>query len=455
MLSSNQHLSNVKNFFFKPSLKKIDFAILSAMTEELEYLHLAFTQSKYETITIFNFEFKVYEYNNHKILLAATGIGTTFAASIVTLIHQQFSPEYILFLGTAGAIQSELKIRDVIIIEQCFEAEIQGIFDTLQDTPFESCLTHPLNNQKFPRIYSAHHELVNIANNIHLPNIKIRTGTGVSSNTFPAPKELFEKIKIHHPLAIDMETSACYQIAWLLQTKVLAIRGISNLLNADGSDDDVNQSDIKGSVEAATKVILTIIDTVILKMNPNPLLEAATYINQLGLQPHPEGGYYASTFQSTDIVKSIDENKYDNEPRKAGSAIFYLLKENDFSAWHRLKSDEIWHYYKGSIIKIYVIDPEGNLSIFYLGNPLEQANASFQVFIRAGYYFAAEVVDKCAYTLVGCTVSPGFDFRDFQLMERKEFIQTFPQHQELITQFTRIHENLDRARERAAVTCKM
>ena len=199
---------NSSHDFFKQRNRKVDFAILSAMPEELEFFQHFFSQNKCENIAIDGFKFKVYEYNNKRILLSHTGLGTTFAASVVTLIHQRFSPSYILFSGTAGGINPHLKICDVVIVEKAFEAEIQGAFKLLKGTPFEDCLTHPLAKQHFPPIYSADQELLNIATEIASSASNVHKGTVVSSNTFPAPQELFDRIKSENPYSIDMETSS-------------------------------------------------------------------------------------------------------------------------------------------------------------------------------------------------------------------------------------------------------
>ena len=138
---------------FKQHYQKIDIAILSAMPEELEYFQEILLQNQCNNYTINELEFSVYDYKNKKILISHTGFGTTFAASIVTLIHQYFRPGYIFFSGTAGGINPNLKLRDVIIVGKAFEAEIQGAFTLLKGTPFEGCLTHPLKKQIFPPIY--------------------------------------------------------------------------------------------------------------------------------------------------------------------------------------------------------------------------------------------------------------------------------------------------------------
>jgi adenosylhomocysteine nucleosidase len=249
----------------KHHYKKVDYVIFSAMPEELEFFRDLFSALDYEIVTLKEFNFAIYEYNNCRVLLAHTGLGATFAASIITLIYHHFSPEFMLLSGTAGGIKVGLNIGDVVIAEHAFEAEIQGAFSLLKNTPFESCLTHPLNNQKFPNIYSADDELLNIARSVNIAEVKMHAGVVVSSNSFPAPKELFESIKCNNPYSIDMETSAFYQVGWLLKVRVLAVRGISNILNYDGTDENIHQSDVKGSAKAAANVVLKILDALILK----------------------------------------------------------------------------------------------------------------------------------------------------------------------------------------------
>jgi 5'-methylthioadenosine/S-adenosylhomocysteine nucleosidase len=244
---------------------KIDFSILSAMPKELAYVEFILSKNKFDTYIVNGFEFKVYQYKNKKILLSHTGLGTTFAASIITLIHHQFRPNYIFFSGTAGGINPDLKLRDVVIAEKAFEAEIQGAFQLLKNTPFKDCLIHPIKQQRFPKVYAADEELLNLASILPFADSTIYKGTVVSSNYFPAPKELFDKIKTENPLSIDMETSAIYQIAWLLNIRVIAVRGISNILNSHGADDAIHESDVESSSEAAAKIVLKIVDALSLK----------------------------------------------------------------------------------------------------------------------------------------------------------------------------------------------
>lgn len=166
--------------------------------------------------------------------------------------------------------------------------------------------------------------------------------------------------------------------------------------------------------------------------------EAELFVDLLKLQPHPEGGYFAQIFKSDQSVKSIDASRYDNQIRFAGTSIYYLLDKSDFSAWHKLKSDEIWHYYKGCEVIIYQIDQYNHIKTEILGDPTKNSNATFQISIPSNTWFSAELIDKKAYCLLGCTVSPGFEFIDFELGNRDVLLQQFPQHKLLITQLTRV-----------------
>lgn len=165
------------------------------------------------------------------------------------------------------------------------------------------------------------------------------------------------------------------------------------------------------------------------------------YIKTLQLKPHEEGGHFAVFYKSSDKVtifnKRNEEVKY--VERYASSSIYFLLEKQEFSAWHRLKSDEIWHYYDGgSPIDIYVIDHAGELKNFTLGNPGITKNASFQVIIKAGVWFAAEVRDKSSFGLAGCTMSPAFEYDDFKLANRKHLSAKYPMHKNIINKFTRV-----------------
>lgn len=118
------------------------------------------------------------------------------------------------------------------------------------------------------------------------------------------------------------------------------------------------------------------------------------------------------------------------------TAIYFLLPGDQFSALHRLRSDEVWHFYAGSSLTLHIIDPQGCLTQKKLGTNPDKGE-SFQVVVEAGCWFGATVDDPQGYALVGCTVAPGFEFEDFELGNRQQLLEQYPQHRELIERLTR------------------
>ena len=166
------------------------------------------------------------------------------------------------------------------------------------------------------------------------------------------------------------------------------------------------------------------------------IIKAKQWISKLNLKPHPEGGFYNEVFRSDEILlNTAIDNRYGGS-RTVSTSIDFLLTGNQFSAFHKIKSDELWHFYDGSPINLYLISEDGNLEIKKLGINISE-NEVPQITIPKNIWFAAEPIDKESFSLVGCTVAPGFDYKDFELGERKLLTKSFPQHIELINQFTR------------------
>jgi uncharacterized protein len=154
------------------------------------------------------------------------------------------------------------------------------------------------------------------------------------------------------------------------------------------------------------------------------------WIDHLRLSPHPEGGYYRVTYKSElSVATKLGD-------RSASTAIYFLLHGRDFSAFHRIASDELWHFYAGSALVVYVIEPNGDYSELHLGNDGD-AGEVFQGAVKAGCWFASRLKDAASFALVGCTVAPGFDFADFELAARSELVRAYPQHRRLIEELTR------------------
>ncbi|MBF6616025.1 MAG: cupin domain-containing protein [Candidimonas sp.] len=158
-------------------------------------------------------------------------------------------------------------------------------------------------------------------------------------------------------------------------------------------------------------------------------------IRQFDLIPHPEGGHYVETYRSAEsIIRGPS-----NTPRSASTAIYYLLSAGAYSAWHRIASDEMWHFYCGHPLLVHVIGADGALTTHRLGNPLLSDDAQFQVLVPAHAWFSAELVDPQHYAFVGCTVAPGFEFAEFELGVEDAMHAQYPQHGDLIRRLVSRH----------------
>jgi len=163
--------------------------------------------------------------------------------------------------------------------------------------------------------------------------------------------------------------------------------------------------------------------------------DATYWIKKLNLIKHPEGGFFAESYKCNEFYKQAHLPKRYNGNRTFATSIYFLIEGNDFSALHRIASDEQWHFYAGNPLDIYAF--KGNEYYkFKLGNDYEQGE-SFQVTIPHGFWFGSRLSKNTGYALVGCTVAPGFDFQDFEMGTREKLLSNYPQHSNLIKTLTR------------------
>jgi len=165
-------------------------------------------------------------------------------------------------------------------------------------------------------------------------------------------------------------------------------------------------------------------------------VNAQYWIEKLQLEAHPEGGCFRQTYKADLTLAQAALPSGFTGARAASTAIYFLLEGEKFSAFHRLRSDEVWHFYDGSPLVVHVIEPEGKVSRVLLGRDLD-AGQVLQAVVKAGCWFASHVADWSSFALVGCTVAPGFDFADFEMGRRKELMERYPLHAELIERLTR------------------
>jgi len=161
-----------------------------------------------------------------------------------------------------------------------------------------------------------------------------------------------------------------------------------------------------------------------------------TLIQRHGLEPHPEGGWYKQTYKSSELIAAETLPKRFGASRVFSTAIYFLLETGNFSAFHRIKSDECWHFYAGDPLLIYIIEQTGELKVIPLGSDHEKGQ-SFQYVVSANCWFASRPAPQSKYCFVGCTVSPGFEFEDFELASATVLSVMYPQHKSIIMELCR------------------
>lgn len=164
-------------------------------------------------------------------------------------------------------------------------------------------------------------------------------------------------------------------------------------------------------------------------------MNAASIVKFLALAPHPEGGYFRETYRAAATLAPGALPAGFAGPRAAATAIYYLLQAGQRSKLHRIKSDEVWHFYLGDPLVIVEIDPGGVLRETRLGIDF-QAGSVPQHVVPAGSWFGAGPAEGSRFALVGCTVAPGFDFTDFELADPAALLAEFPRHAAWIRRLT-------------------
>lgn len=159
------------------------------------------------------------------------------------------------------------------------------------------------------------------------------------------------------------------------------------------------------------------------------------WISALALKEHPEGGLFAESYRAGETIPGEALPSRYGAARSFSTAIYYMLRTGEFSAFHRIQSDEIWHFYFGGPLDLYVAR-DGAIDKLRIGNDPSHGQR-LQCCIPAGTWFAAEPAAGSAFSLLGCTVSPGFDFADFELASYARLSAELSEHSALVRRFTR------------------
>jgi len=166
------------------------------------------------------------------------------------------------------------------------------------------------------------------------------------------------------------------------------------------------------------------------------MLSHQQLIQQYNLLPHPEGGWYKQTYKSAEYISTAALPERFGGDRPFSTAIYFLLGKGNYSAFHRIKSDECWHFYLGDPLEILILHQTGELTTVILGNEMDKGQL-FQYVVPAGCWFASRPAPESQYCFVGCTVAPGFDFTDFEMANGEQLIIEYPQHSTLIRELCR------------------
>lgn len=173
-------------------------------------------------------------------------------------------------------------------------------------------------------------------------------------------------------------------------------------------------------------------------MPPLHELNKEELIARFGMLPHPEGGYYVETHRSSMNISTP------HGERSASTGILFLLGRTDVSHLHRIKSEEMWHYYAGGSIVIFELVEETKSFRSTILGPNVLDGEVIQYVVPPNTWFGSYVHDQsAAYSLVGCTVAPGFDFEDFELAKREDLIAEFPNALDPINRLTINETNID------------
>jgi predicted cupin superfamily sugar epimerase len=158
-------------------------------------------------------------------------------------------------------------------------------------------------------------------------------------------------------------------------------------------------------------------------------MDVQDIITELQLEPlQPEGGYFRQTFKDTHLL-TVDGHK-----RAAATCIYYLLTRESFSAFHRVRGTEIFHFLRGDAAELVTIDAHGRLGLRAVGPGIESGEVP-QAIVPAGEWQALRT--RGAWTLFSCTVSPGFEYEDFELGDREQLLREFPDCRAWIEALTR------------------
>lgn len=198
------------------------------------------------------------KYGNHECFIGLAGVGLVNASIAATIAAQQIQPDLMIFCGVAGGVRPDIVKGDVVIASEVAQVEFLTLAQQLVGTPFEDVLYSSYKNCKLLDWYPS--AKVNLSE-IKAENFSIYQGRIGSTDTFPAPEKYYPLLLKSNVLALDMESAAIFQVGWLANIPTLAVRGISNCIQADASDPDMDKADMTYAPMRAAQVCMQLINS--------------------------------------------------------------------------------------------------------------------------------------------------------------------------------------------------
>jgi 5'-methylthioadenosine/S-adenosylhomocysteine nucleosidase len=407
------------------SQKHIQFGIVCAVDEEFNAL-CAKLSSK-QAYVLYSKNTCSGTFLGVNVVIMQSGIGNINSAMTTASMITTFDPSYLLFSGIAGSLSDSLSVGDVLVGTSTFLAEAIS-HEQLRATWDMPPLTIEANADLVA-------QATEIATGLPYP---VTSGVIVSSDIYPAPENYTQLFEQEQAVAIDMETAAFYRTCHEFKKPCLCIRSFSNPVT-NAKSEVLESKLINLSSNHSSDFCFRLLTSLIQKHQLTADMESTAdkLIRELRLAPHPEGGFFYQTYKSENQV-GVSVDHYSENTRSAGTSILYLLKNENYSAWHRVKSDETWSYHLGGPIAIHMINPSSKqYQQVILGNPLSHEGSCLQFTVPANIWFAASLHDSSEFTLVGCLVTPGFEYSDFDLANEEEMLREFSEHRQIISKWLR------------------
>ena len=334
-----------------------------------------------------------------------TGVGKLNAAIKLYKAIQEYQPELVINYGTAGSISG---VNGLLRVETFVQRDMD-----VQALNFPKGVT-PFSGEVLPE--------------------KKGVVLGTGDNFITNAKEQLKGLEIEIDL-VDMEGYALKKVADDLNVPFESYKYVSDNANEEAAQDWTK------TVREGAKSFLALLEK---KYGKSSLLDkvkihpknADYFIKKLALEKHPEGGYFKEIYRSQEKISKASLPARFSGDRNFSTCIYFLLNKQDFSSFHKIQQDELWHFYEGSTLQMHFIDLTGNYHSIRLGRNLEQGE-QMQYTVPSHTWMAAEVIDKTSYSLIGATVAPGFDFADFEMPTAETLINQYPQHQKIISRLTK------------------